>query len=276
MKLTVLVDNNTLTGKFYLGEPALSFYIETDGMKILFDTGYSDVFMQNAFKMNIDLRHLDYLVLSHGHYDHTWGLSSLIKLYLETIKENISYKKPVVISHPFTFLSKTRLDLGEIGSLISEEKLSRNFELKLSKEPVWITENLVFLGEIPREDVSEPIGQVYYDGNWIDDYITEDSALVYKSPQGLVLILGCSHAGFINTVKYAKKVCNDERIYDVIGGLHLVNTNSKKLEKTVEYIQKLQPNQVHACHCTDLHSKIALSRVVDLKEVGVGLSLEFM
>ena len=276
MKLTVLVDNNTLTGKFYLGEPALSFYIETDDMKILFDTGYSDVFIQNAFKMNIDLRYLDYLVLSHGHYDHTWGLSSLIKLYLETIKENISYKKPVVISHPFTFLSKTRLDLGEIGSLISEEKLSRNFELKLSKEPVWITEKLVFLGEIPREDVSEPIGQVYYDGNWIDDYITEDSALVYKSPQGLVLILGCSHAGFVNTVKYAKKVCNDERIYDVIGGLHLVNTNSKKLEKTVEYIKKLQPKQIHACHCTDLHSKIALSRVVDLKEVGVGLCLEFM
>jgi len=209
MKLTVLVDNNTSTGKCYLGEPGLSCYIEIDNKKILFDTGYSDIFIKNAFKMNVNLRSLDYLILSHGHYDHTWGMVPLIRLYTEAIKENISYKKPLIITHPFTFLTKSRNELGEIGSLISEEKLSRNFELKLSKKPLWITEKLVYLGEIPRNSNFEnqtPIGQVYLNENWTDDYVIEDSALVYKSKQGLVIITGCSHSGICNIVEYAKYV----------------------------------------------------------------------
>ena len=70
MKLKVLTDNNTYIDEYYLGEPALSYYLEEDGRKILFDTGYSDVFMINAKKMGIDLGAIDYLVLSHGHNDH--------------------------------------------------------------------------------------------------------------------------------------------------------------------------------------------------------------
>ncbi|OGI19399.1 MAG: MBL fold metallo-hydrolase [Candidatus Melainabacteria bacterium RIFOXYA2_FULL_32_9] len=278
MKLTVLVDNNTSTGKCYFGEPGLSFYIEIDNKKILFDTGYSDIFIQNAFKMNINLRNLDYLVFSHGHYDHTWGLVPLIRLYKEAIKENIPNKKPLVVTHPFTFLSKSRNEMGEIGSLISEEKLSRNFELKLSKKPLWITEKLVYLGEIPRNNNFEnqaSVGQVYLNENWIDDYIIEDSALVYKSKQGLVIVTGCSHSGICNIVEYAKQVCEDERIFDIIGGLHLVNPSDEQLSKTVEYIKALNLHQLHACHCTDLHSKIALSQVTRLGEVSVGLKLEF-
>jgi metal-dependent hydrolase (beta-lactamase superfamily II) len=74
MKLSVLVDNNTLIDRYFLGEPALSFFIEEDDKRILFDTGYSDAFIRNAEKMRIDLRNLDWVALSHGHVDHTWGV----------------------------------------------------------------------------------------------------------------------------------------------------------------------------------------------------------
>ena len=74
MKLTILTDNTTRIDEYYLGEPGVSYYIEDGERKILFDTGYSDVYLQNAKKLGIDLKQVDTVVLSHGHNDHTRGL----------------------------------------------------------------------------------------------------------------------------------------------------------------------------------------------------------
>jgi len=89
-----------------LGEPGVSYLIQDEGHKILFDVGYSDIFIKNALKMNIHFRDLDYLVLSHGHFDHTWGLISLIKYYTEASIEKIDYNKLTVVTHPSPFLRK--------------------------------------------------------------------------------------------------------------------------------------------------------------------------
>ena len=150
MKIIVLTDNNVLQSKNFLGEHGLSFYIEADDKRILFDTGYSDVFLKNALKMGITLLDLDYIVLSHGHYDHTWGLSHYLPFYTSALKQGQNVKKPTILTHPDTFNEKFDDKLGEIGSMLSIEKLKKNFDIKLSKEPFWITKNLVFLGEIPR------------------------------------------------------------------------------------------------------------------------------
>lgn len=89
-------------------------------------------------------------------------------------------------------------------------------------------------------------------------------------------ITGCSHSGICNIVEYAKKVCNEEDVDNIIGGFHLLKPSDEQLSCTLEYLKKLKPNEVHACHCTDLHSKIALAKAVKLSEVGVGLTLEFI
>ena len=278
MELTVLVDNNTLIDRYFYGEPGVSYFIEDEGKRILFDVGYSDVFIKNAQKMNIDLLNVDFLVLSHGHLDHTWGLVPLIKLYTEAIIEKINHKKPTLVAHPLTFLTKKINGLNEIGSVISEEKLSRHFNIKLSKDPVWLTEKLVFLGEIERKndfEAKRSIGKIVKDNFENDDYLIDDSALVYKSSIGLVIITSCSHAGICNIVEYAKKICEEDNIIDIIGGFHLLNPSKEQLQGTLEYMKKLEPDEVHACHCTDLNSKIALSKVINLREVGVGLKLEY-
>lgn len=278
MKLTILVDNNTLIDHYFLAEPGVSFYLEEGEIKILFDVGYSDIFLTNGSKMGIDFFDLDYLAISHSHLDHTWGLEPLIKRYSEEIMEGRGFKHPKLIAHPGVFDSRSFFGTEEIGMNIDKERLFRYTDPNISCEPVWLTEKLVFLGEIPRENDFEskvPIGKVLKNGEKFDDFNQDDTALCYKSDKGLVIITGCSHAGICNIIEHAKRVCQEDRVVDVIGGFHLQDPSIEQMSGTVEYFKKLGATLIHACHCTDLKSKIELSKVVELGEVGVGLTLEF-
>ncbi|PRX28909.1 7,8-dihydropterin-6-yl-methyl-4-(beta-D-ribofuranosyl)aminobenzene 5'-phosphate synthase [Orenia metallireducens] len=276
MKLTVLIDNNTLTDRYFIGEPGISFFIESEGFKLLFDAGYSDAFIQNAIKLDLDLLDIDYIVLSHGHLDHTWGLEPLVRKYMESKLEGKVIKNPQLIAHPFVFQPKY-VDQFSIGTNLSEEFIKSIFSLKLSKEPIWLTDKLVFLGEIPREfkfEGNHPIGVRKLADLEVDDYLLDDSALVFISTAGLVIITGCSHAGICNIVEQAKKVTGIDAVSEIIGGFHLLSPNVEQLEKTKEYISNLNLRGLYPCHCTDLQSKIELAKVAEVREVGVGLELE--
>jgi 7,8-dihydropterin-6-yl-methyl-4-(beta-D-ribofuranosyl)aminobenzene 5'-phosphate synthase len=278
MKLTVLLDNNTLIDRYFLGEPGVSCLIETEGRKVLFDVGYSEAFIVNAQKLLLDLLDVDFVVLSHGHIDHTGGLVPLLRLYTEAKIEKLEAKRPTLVTHPLTLSPRRLGDLPEIGSLLSADKLSGFFHLQLSRDPVWLTERLVFLGEIERTndfEAQKPLGKILEDGVEKDDFLLDDSALAYKAPEGLVIITGCSHAGICNIIEQARRVCGEDRVVDIVGGLHLLDPPAAQLEGTLEFLKALAPDSVHACHCTDLRSKIALSRVVSLEEVGVGLALGY-
>lgn len=261
MKLRVLEDNNTYINEYYLGEPAVSYYIEDEGIKILFDCAYSDAYVKNASLMNIDLKNVEKLVISHGHNDHTGGLP-----YLLDINDTLE-----IITHPDTF--KEKEEHGEdIGSPIKENELTSKVKVTLSSSPVNITSNLIYLGEIPginNFEVREPIGTV--DGK--QDEILEDSALAYKTDKGIFIITGCSHSGICNICEYAKKVCNDNRIYGIIGGFHLFDKDDR-LKMTIDYLKKENIPLLYPCHCISLAAKIEMGKVLDIKEVGVGLEIE--
>ena len=278
MKLTILTDNNTLTDRYFLAEPGLSIYIEEQDKKILFDTGYSDVFIKNAFKIGVDLKSLDYLVFSHGHNDHTNGLIPLFHLYQEWKEMHIDLKIPEIIAHPSVFNSKYRNFIGYIGAIVSKDALAKAFNLNFNSKPFWLTDKLVFLGEIPRILEFEKLNssaKTIIDNEEVIDPLIDDSALAYKSVKGLVIITGCSHSGICNIVEYAKFVCNERKIHDIIGGFHLLKATDEKIDKTLEYLKKQQPKKIHPCHCTDLAAKMAFGRSLNVKEVGVGLCLEF-
>ncbi len=129
MKLTVLVDNNTLIDHYFIGEPAVSYFIEADGKRIFYDVGYSDALIKNAQKLQINLLDIDYLLISHGHLDHMWGLDALLRMYSEASIEGREVTMPTLIIHPRTFNFRPRTWRGGSGSLISEERLSQYFAI---------------------------------------------------------------------------------------------------------------------------------------------------
>jgi 7,8-dihydropterin-6-yl-methyl-4-(beta-D-ribofuranosyl)aminobenzene 5'-phosphate synthase len=278
VKFTVLVDNNTLTDRYFIGEPAVSYFIEYDGKRIVFVVGYSDVFMKNAQKLRIDLLNLDYLVISNGHLDHMWGLDSLLRTYSEASIEGLKIRKPTLIVHPKTFNFRPRTWLGGSGSLISEERMAQYFTIQRIEEPLWLTDNLVCLPNIPKSndfELKTPFSQIRVEGVDVDDYMEDEIAIAYKSKDGLVVSNPCSHRGICNTIEYAKNVCKEDRIADVVCGFHLQNPDKQVLDGTVTYFAKQPPMTLRPCHCTDLKSKIALSKVANLQEVGSGLTLEY-
>lgn len=265
MKLKVLEDNNTFIDMYYLAEPGVSYYIEDEGDKILFDVGYSSVVVENAKKMNIDLNKVNKLVISHGHDDHTGGLSNFFK----------DKREVELIAHPYCFNYKEDATGLYIGSPLTREKLSNVCKLNLSKQPIQVSKNIIYLGEIPTINEFEPrysIGKCIIDDNKMDDTIVDDSAIVYKSDKGLFVITGCSHSGICNILEYAKKVCNDQRIYGVIGGFHLFDVN-ERLEKTITYLKENNIKLLYPCHCVSLKAKIEMAKELDINEVGVGLEI---
>lgn len=266
MKLTVLVDNNTYIDEYYLGEPALSYYLEDGDEHLLFDTGYSDSFIRNAQAMGIDLSAVSTIIFSHGHNDHTGGVSYLINQFPECNSK--------IVAHPDVFKKRIYNNL-HIGSPASERELKKVMNLTLSKESVRVSRNLTFLGEIPMMndfECRQQIGIIEGDEQR-EDYVMDDSAMVYHGKNGLFIITGCSHSGICNIIEYAKKVCNEKNIMGVIGGFHLFKL-SERLEKTIAYFQENNIRELYPCHCVSFRAKAEIHKSIPIHEVGVGLKIE--
>ena len=267
MELTVLVDNNTFIDQYYLGEPAVCYYIEDGETKILLDAGYSDAYIRNADALGIDLSQVSTIAFSHGHNDHTRGL--------QYFPYRNSSGRIRIVAHPDTFKERVAGDIS-IGSPLSEASLKDKYELTLSKTPVRLSEHLIFLGEIPSLNDFEQrksFGVLKDAETECEDFVADDTALVYKEEDGLFIITGCSHSGICNIIEYAKRVCGDDRIVGVIGGFHLFEV-SDQLRGTVDYFQKNQIKELYPCHCVSFAAKAEIHKSIPIYEVGVGLCIE--
>ncbi len=235
MKISILVDNKP--GKNTAAEHGLSYLIEYDNKKILFDTGQSNLFLKNAQIMNIDLSNIDMIILSHGHFDHGNGLQYLNNADL--------------ISHPGSFVKRYRkLNNSYIGLKNTKEELSKKFNLILSKKPYQISNKIVFLGEIPRLTDFEAKQTNFILENGEPDFIIDDSGIALRSEKGLFIITGCGHAGIVNTLEHAKNISNTNKIYGIMGGFHLKKADLQT-KKTIEYLKANQAKHVYPSHCTE-------------------------
>jgi 7,8-dihydropterin-6-yl-methyl-4-(beta-D-ribofuranosyl)aminobenzene 5'-phosphate synthase len=236
-KLNITILNDNAPGNTCASEHGLSYIVQAD-KTIIFDAGPSDIFLKNAQKLNLNIDNIDTLVLSHGHWDHGNGL------------KYISGKK--LITHPDSFQKKYRKkDRSYIGLPLSEEAVRKKFDLILSKIPYNISEQIIFLGEIPRLNNFEAQTTGFVLENDDDDFVLDDSALVVKTKKGLVVVSGCAHSGICNIIEYARKVTQTKKVYGVIGGFHL-KMNNLQTQKTIEYFKKLNIEKIYPSHCTAL------------------------
>jgi 7,8-dihydropterin-6-yl-methyl-4-(beta-D-ribofuranosyl)aminobenzene 5'-phosphate synthase len=280
LSLTVLVDEPKSTDNLFVGEFGLSFFVESGKKKILFDTGSSCAFLANAGMMGIKIRDLDYVVLSHGHDDHTGGLVSLVRFLTERKSTTHSHKVPELIAHPCCFHPKPKGLLPNTGSPLSEAEVQRQFSVNLSDRPVWISDDLVFLGEVPRRfpfETTDPGERriILPDGRAEPDLLLDDSALAFCSGAGLVIITGCSHSGICNITEYAREVCGERRVAGIVGGLHLLSPEPKRLVKTGKYLNRLHLKAIHTCHCTSPEARVALADYCPLRETGIGMTISW-
>ena len=143
------------------------------------------------------------------------------------------------------------------GCPVSKEELNSQFQLNLTQAPYYITDDLLFLGEV--------------ENNESDDI--DDSALVYIMPKGLFVITGCSHSGIINIINYAKKVTKINKIYGILGGFHLLDKKEFEIDVVSRFFKQENIEYLAPCHCCDLKSKIILSQNNDIKELCTGDSI---
>lgn len=260
LKITILTEN--AAGSYFLAEHGLSYLIEADNQKILFDTGYSDVFLQNAIKLNIDIQNeVDTIVLSHGHWDHGDGLRFI--------------NNKTLITHPSSFIKRYRKsDNSYIGLALSKEEIEKRYNLILSEVPYKLNTDLYFLGMIPRINDFESLTTPFVKEDGKPDFVPDDSALAVVQDNGLIVITGCSHAGICNIIEYAKEITGVSNVKAVIGGFHLKFYNNQTT-MTIDYLKDQRIEHIYPSHCTQLPALTAFYQAFKIKPLTTGTILTF-
>ena len=254
--VTVLVDNMAGSGPV-LGEWGLSFLIKTDQHQILFDTGGGQILLGNARALDVNLSQIEAIVISHEHQDHTGGLEKAlvtcgpVDLFVHPAGFETRYWKEgsLAVAHQLPF---------------SRPQLSRRIrKLIETKEPTAICTGVMVTGQIPRVSDFEDTGVREY--AFLDsslntpDPILDDQAVFFQVPEGAVILLGCGHAGLVNTMRYVAELLGRDRIYAVIGGTHLIGASPMRIQKTIEALKKHDVQKIMLSHCTGVQSYAALA-----------------
>lgn len=273
-RITLLCENSVGSLSGTLGEHGFSALIEPeDGEPILFDTGQGFTLLHNARRMNKDLSRVQKVVLSHGHYDHSGGLKPLLK--------ECGAKR--VYAHPAVFIPRFRVkdtgDCNPIGIPSDQEELeAAGATFDLSKEFRAIAAGIYLTGEVPRVTDFETGDQGLYrdcTGQVLDN-TQDDQSLLLETEKGLVLLLGCCHAGLVNTLEHVAYITGRRDIYAVIGGTHLGFCSQEQITKTVEALRSLDIKKLAVSHCTGFAASARLSRELpkEFQLAMVGYTLE--
>lgn len=252
--VTTIVEN-TAGRPDLMGEHGLAVWIDTGRHKILLDTGQSDLVLTNAHKLGIRLEETDAIVLSHGHYDHTGGLGSVLPLA----------KNAPVFLHPAALASKYARQKDDRSRAIgmpgaSQLALSRHVAGSAATErPTEIVKNVFVTGAVPRTNDFETTGGPFYldEACTQPDPLVDDQSLFFDSPEGLVVVLGCAHAGIVNVLQHIHRITG-RPIHTVLGGTHLVGASEVRLGKTVEALRGLNVRRLGPAHCTGAAAMVRL------------------
>ena len=246
-KITILADNKA--EESLVSEHGFSLILEIQGKRILFDTGQGEALFKNAAILGVSLKNLDYLVLSHGHYDHGGNVAKIIDL-----NPSIEF-----FAHPDCLINRYSFHKGKPVKPVALSKKNRESILRLpDKQLHWcrdknkIMKGVFVTGEIPRVNNYEDTGGAFFLDSTMDkkDFILDDLSLWIEGDRGLTVICGCCHSGLQNTIRQILSFNESANIDMIIGGLHLVNAGEIRIKNTISYINKIDVNGIIGAHCS--------------------------
>lgn len=247
IEITILVDNNSAEG--LAAEHGYALWLKRGERIILFDTGDRGALVKNCELLGRDLSLVTDLVLSHGHYDHSGGVDHVVNAAAGLH----------VYMHPAATVTPrySHKDGGCVDAEIPAHSLHSLALLPESRrhhvaEPLELEEGLGLTGYIGRKTGYEDTGGTFsFDQQGLQcDPIEDDIALWVRSPRGLVVCVGCSHAGIVNTLERIMDLTGESTIDTIVGGLHLKNATDERLRQTASALNKMDIKRLVGCHCT--------------------------
>ncbi len=247
VRITILSEN-TAAEEYLSAEYGLSVWIEVDDTCILFDTGMAGAFAANADKLGIDLSKAVHLVLSHGHSDHTGGIALVFDRSPEVI----------IHLHPDAAMPKYLAETADRAKSIGMPGPSLHVVKDMTGRCLFLTdvtrltEHVFLTGPVPRKTAYEKIVEPFTldpEGR-VPDTMEDDQALWIETGKGLIIVLGCAHAGVVNTIDYIREKSGCTEIRAVIGGMHLMSADRQTIELTAEALAAFKPRLIAPNHCT--------------------------
>jgi 7,8-dihydropterin-6-yl-methyl-4-(beta-D-ribofuranosyl)aminobenzene 5'-phosphate synthase len=266
------MDNAALDG--LAAEHGLSFHVRNESTQGLFDTGQSDQLASNAYQLGIPLAELDWVVLSHGHYDHTGGLACALQ----------QHRGLAVYAHPDAFQPKySKQQSGEwrdIGFAQKSLMHSAEGELHVGRTPQNVASGIGTTGEIPLRSGFESPDAGFRCRRCTGtgrDMLHDDQALAVETGEGWVALLGCAHRGLINSLMRLSELTGSRKFRAVAGGFHLSTASEAHISRTMDALQAFEVDEIVPAHCTGEQTVVALKSVYNGKcrPAHAGLTLEY-
>jgi len=264
--LKVKVLSTMLTSDVGIGEWGFSAVIDVDGHRILFDTGARpETVLNNAKELGVDLTDITDVVLSHNHPDHTGGLMTLRRAYMQKnpaalskahVAQGIFAVRRRASGKPYDFIVRTRSEYENAGGTFV-----------VYDHPTEIWNGVWLTGPVPRkypEKNWSPGVQIQDGDGWKEDNLPEDQSMVFNTSQGLVVLTGCGHSGIINTMDYARSSIRNAPIHAAMGGFHLYELDDEKLRWTAAKLREFGLANFLGAHCTGIEAVYKIRELTGL------------
>lgn len=274
MIIKVLAENTSISNEFG-SEHGLSLHIETNACNILFDVGASKLFLDNAKKLNVDISDVDYLIISHGHYDHGGGLRTFLS-------EN---KKAKVFLHEVAFEKYYALRLDDKLKYIGlDDSLKKNSQVVLTSGSFSISKSVQVFSNITKKEPAPKSNNslfMEYNGQMVQDAFAHEQNLIIEEDGKTLLVTGCAHNGIVNILEHFHYLKGRMPDY-LIGGFHLSspssgsNENPEMIDKISKYLMGTNA-KFYTCHCTGIEPynrlKAALGDSIDYLSAGSEIAI---
>ena len=252
MRIITLIEN-LVYKQGLVAEHGLAIYIETENQKILFDTGQSGLFLQNAEKLGIAIEDIDCLVLSHGHYDHTGGLYPFLE---KNSMAKVYAKKGVFVPKyhgPNRFIGTLRNE-----PLLKDRLIYVDAMTKITDD-VFIMPNIIIHNSLDTyfKGMYKKVGSEF-----VPDEFDDELFLVLKQNDRINIVTACSHRGITNICTTATEQFKLP-VGIILGGFHTKNCTTEQYEMIIDYFRQLKPKSIGVCHCTGFEKYADLRNDLD-------------